>query len=53
MQPLLVPIAMAVGQREAEIVETFADELMQLGLDLRCSSDESIMVRSIPVILKS
>ncbi len=53
MQPLLVPIAMAVSQRETEIVEKFSPELLQLGLDLRCSSDESIMVRAIPVILKS
>lgn len=53
MQPLLVPIAMAVSQRETEIVEKFGAELLQLGLDLRCSSDESIMVRAIPVMLKS
>jgi DNA mismatch repair protein MutL len=53
MQPLLVPIAMAVSQRETEIVEKFSSELLELGLDLRCSSDESIMVRSIPVMLKS
>lgn len=53
MQPLLVPIAMAVSQRESEIVEKFASELLELGLDLRCSSDESIMVRGIPVMLKS
>jgi DNA mismatch repair protein MutL len=53
MQPLLVPIAMAVSEREVEIVEKFSEELLELGLDLRCSSDESIMVRAIPVMLKS
>jgi DNA mismatch repair protein MutL len=53
MQPLLVPIAMAVSQRECEVVEKFAEELLALGLDLRCTSDESIMVRAIPVMLKS
>ncbi|MFN3235932.1 MAG: DNA mismatch repair endonuclease MutL [Pseudomonadales bacterium] len=53
MQPLLVPIAMAVSEREVEIVEKFSEELLELGLDLRCSSNESIMVRAIPVMLKS
>lgn len=53
MQPLLVPIALSVSQRECEVVEKFEAELLALGLDLRCSSDESIMVRSIPVMLRS
>ena len=53
MQALLVPIAMSVGQRECEVVEKFSEELLGLGLDLRCSSDESIVVRAIPVMLKS
>lgn len=52
MQPLLVPIAMAVSERECEAVERFQEELLQLGLDIRCSSSESIMVRAIPVMLR-
>lgn len=52
MQPLLVPIAMAVSERECEAVERFQDELLQLGMDIRCSSNESVMVRAIPVMLR-
>ncbi len=53
MQPLLVPIAMAVSEREVELVESCEAELLELGLDVRCTSTESIMVRAIPVMLKS
>jgi DNA mismatch repair protein MutL len=52
MQPLLVPIAMAVSETECEAVELFQEELLQLGMDIRCSSNESIMVRAIPVMLR-
>lgn len=52
MQPLLVPIAMAVSERECEAVERFQEELLQLGMDIRCSSNESVMVRAIPVMLR-
>ncbi|MGK0459872.1 MAG: DNA mismatch repair protein MutL [Candidatus Azotimanducaceae bacterium] len=53
MQPMLVPIAMAVSEKECDAVERFQAELLQLGLDIRCSSSESIMIRAIPVMLRS
>lgn len=53
MQPMLVPIAMAVSEKECDAVERFQAELLQLGMDIRCSSSESIIVRAIPVMLRS
>ena len=53
MQPMLVPIAMAVSEKECDAVERFQAELLQLGMDIRCSSSESIIVRGIPVMLRS
>tara|TARA_R110002073_G_scaffold71410_6_gene175409 strand:+ start:8422 stop:10215 length:1794 start_codon:yes stop_codon:yes gene_type:complete len=52
MQPLLVPIALAVSEKECDAVERFQDELLELGMDIRCSSNESLMVRAIPVMLR-
>jgi len=52
MQPLLVPIALSVSEKECEAVERFQEELLELGMDIRCSSNESLMVRAIPVMLR-
>lgn len=52
MQPLLVPIALSVSEKECDAVERFQEELLELGMDIRCSSNESLMVRSIPVMLR-
>jgi len=52
MQPMLVPIAMAVSEKECDAVERYQAELLELGMDIRCSSNESIMVRAIPVMLR-
>jgi DNA mismatch repair protein MutL len=50
-QPLLVPLALAVSEREADVVEQYADELLALGFDLRRSGPQTVSVRSIPVLL--
>ncbi len=52
MQPLLVPISIAVSEKEAQAVDEYQQELLQLGLDIRCASDESVMVRGIPAMLR-
>ncbi len=50
-QPLLVPISVAVSEKEAALVDECADELAQLGLVLEQVSEASIVVRSVPTIL--
>lgn len=50
-QPLLVPIAVSLSEREAAVAEEHAAELAALGFDLQRVSDESIMVRAVPTLL--
>ena len=50
-QPLLVPINMAVAEREAEVAEREADTLSALGFDVTRSGPQSLSVRSVPALL--
>jgi len=50
-QPQLVPLLLAVSEREADTVEQFAAELAVLGFDLQRSGAQSLAVRAIPVLL--
>lgn len=50
-QPLLVPLSVSVSQKEASCAQEHAATLMQLGLGLEQVSEESIVVRQVPVIL--
>jgi len=50
-QPLLVPTAMAVSEREAEIAEREADTLAQLGFEVQRSGPQSLLLRSVPALL--
>lgn len=50
-QPLLVPLAMAVSEREAEVAEREADTLAALGFDVSRSGPQSLSVRSVPALL--
>lgn len=50
-QPLLVPLSIAVSQKEASCANDNADTLLQLGLGLEQVSEESVVVRQVPVIL--
>lgn len=50
-QPLLVPEALAVSEREADLAEQHAELLASLGLDVRRSGPQSLSLRSVPALL--
>lgn len=52
-QPLLVPVAMAVSEGEADCAETNREALELLGLGIERIGPESLSIRQVPVILKS
>ncbi len=52
MQPLLVPLSIAISAAEAECAESQKGILMQLGIELERVAAESIIVRQIPSILR-
>ena len=52
-QPLLVPMTLAVSNREAQLIEDQPDIFHQLGFEIDRTADESIKVRQVPVILSS
>ncbi|MSR11941.1 MAG: DNA mismatch repair endonuclease MutL [Gammaproteobacteria bacterium] len=52
MQPLLVPLSIAVSAAEAVYAETQHDALLQFGLELERVSTEALIVRQIPSILR-
>ena len=52
-QPLLVPLALAVAEREADVAEREAATLAALGFDITRSGPQSLNVRSIPALLSN
>ncbi len=52
LQPLLLPQTLRVSRREAELVESSAETLRKLGMELDRSGDESIVIRAVPTLLK-
>ena len=50
-QPLLVPMALAVGERDADVAEREAATLAELGFDITRSGPQTLAVRSIPALL--
>ncbi len=50
-QPLLVPITLAVGERDADVAEREAATLAELGFEITRSGPGSLHVRSIPALL--
>jgi DNA mismatch repair protein MutL len=50
-QPLLVPLSLAVAEREADIAEQHADALLALGFELRRAGPQALSVRAIPALL--
>ena len=50
-QPLLVPITLAVGERDADTAEREAATLVELGFDVTRAGPASLHVRSIPALL--
>ena len=52
MQPLLVPVSLAVSQAEADCAEEQHQILLSLGIELERVAAESIVVRQVPALLK-
>jgi DNA mismatch repair protein MutL len=50
-QPLLVPITLAVAEREADVAEREGHTLAQLGFDTSRSGPQSLLLRSVPALL--
>ena len=50
-QPLLVPHSISVSEAEANLVEDISAELRRLGLSIRRSGPESVLVETIPAML--
>ena len=50
-QPLLVPMPIAVSEREADIVQQSQDAFAPLGLDVQRSGPQSVVVRAVPILL--
>ncbi len=51
-QPLLVPVSLAVSQKEAALAETHGEELLQLGLGVERIGPETLAVRQVPALLR-
>ena len=52
MQPLLVPVSVVMSERECAMVEDHSAQLLEFGFELQRVSEESVMVRSIPAMLR-
>ncbi len=50
-QPLLVPMTLALSEREADVAEREAETLATLGFDAIRSGPQSLSVRSVPALL--
>src|SRR5690606_19958688 len=50
-QPLLVPVAVAVSEREADCAEEHRATLGEVGLEVDRLGPETLSIRQIPVIL--
>ena len=50
-QPLLVPLALAVSEREAACAEERGEALAALGFELTRSGPQAVVVRSVPALL--
>ncbi len=52
-QPLLVPLVIAVSNKEAQLVEEHSEVFTQLGFEVDRVAEESIKLRQIPVVLSN
>ncbi|MCF6323446.1 MAG: DNA mismatch repair endonuclease MutL [Gammaproteobacteria bacterium] len=50
-QPLLVPLSIAVNQKEAALAEEFSEVFASLGFDIQRIAPETIVVREVPTLL--
>jgi DNA mismatch repair protein MutL len=51
-QPLLVPVTVAVSEREADLVERSTDHLHALGMEVDRSGPEKLRIRQVPAVLR-
>ncbi|MDN6319463.1 MAG: DNA mismatch repair endonuclease MutL [Marinobacter sp.] len=51
-QPLLVPLSLAVSQKEAALAETHGENLQQLGLQIERIGPETLAIRQVPALLR-
>ena len=51
-QPLLVPVSLSVSAADAAEVETHREALAEMGIGIECLSDESLLVRAVPALLR-
>lgn len=52
-QPLLVPQAVAVSQREVAVANEHADLFQRLGMEVAAGGEETVLIRQIPVNLRN
>ncbi len=52
-QPLLVPLSVAVNQKEAALAEEFAALFSSLGFEVQRIAPETLVVREVPTLLSS
>jgi len=52
-QPLLVPRAIAVSEKEADNADDHAEIFTRLGFELERAGPESLLIRQVPVMLNS
>ena len=50
-QPLLVPVSLAVGEREADAAEQHAQALADYGFEIRRAGPQALSIRSVPSLL--
>ncbi|RVU30126.1 DNA mismatch repair endonuclease MutL [Neptunomonas marina] len=50
-QPLLVPVSVALSQREADVAQAHDKALQQLGFELQRLGEETMVIRQVPVTL--
>jgi DNA mismatch repair protein MutL len=50
-QTLLVPMAISVSEREADVAEQYHQALSELGFELRRSGPQALSIRSVPTLL--
>ena len=51
-QPLLVPVSLAVSQKEGDCAEEFSDTFQKLGFELNRLAPEKLTIRAVPSLLK-
>ncbi|PCI10764.1 MAG: DNA mismatch repair endonuclease MutL [Thiotrichales bacterium] len=52
-QPLLVPLSIAVNQKEASLAEEFGEVFASLAFDIQRIAPETIVVREVPTLLSA